>query len=108
MSNQVYKDMISVMSARSRRIKMMFNQKKMLQMKNKWLMVLCLSLISIGLFSCSTTRVNQIMKSQIAPILEDRARTGDILEDPQMHVVLVGSGGPMNNEDRLSALRITS
>ncbi len=72
-------------------------------MKNKWLMVLCLSLISVGLFSCSTARVNQIMKSQIAPILEDRARTGDILEDPQMHVVLVGSGGPMNNEDRLSA-----
>ena len=72
-------------------------------MKHKWLTALCLSLISAGLFSCSTARVNQIMKRQITPILEDRAKSADILEDPQMHVVLVGSGGPMNNEDRLSA-----
>ncbi len=73
-------------------------------MKNRWLVTLCLSLISVGLFSCSTKRIDKLMKNQVIGIIEERTRSGaDILEDVDMHVILVGSGGPMNNEDRLSA-----
>jgi ribonuclease Z len=60
-------------------------------------------MISVGLFSCSTKRVDKLMKNQVIDILEDRAKSADILEDSDMHVILVGSGGPMNNEDRLPA-----
>ncbi len=72
-------------------------------MKKKWIILACLSLIAFNTLSCSKDRVDEFIKKQAVGIIEERTQNMDILKDPDMHVVLIGTGGPATNEDRLSS-----
>jgi ribonuclease Z len=72
-------------------------------MKRTWILLACLSLVASIALSCTTDRVDSVMKRGIKRMLENRAQAMDMLKDPDMHVILVGSGGPLDNEERLAS-----
>jgi len=72
-------------------------------MKKKWVVVSCLLLAAVTALSCSSSQVDNFLKNRIKGMVEERAKSMEILKDPDMHVVLIGSGGPATNEDRLSS-----
>ena len=72
-------------------------------MKRAWIVLACLSLVASLTLSCTTDQVNSLAKKRIRSMLEDRAQAMEMLESPDMHVILVGSGGPLDNEERLSS-----
>ena len=72
-------------------------------MKRKWIVLACLPLIAFTALSCSTRQVDNFLKKQIQGMLEDRMQAMQMLKDPDMHVILVGSGGPFDNKERLSS-----
>ncbi len=72
-------------------------------MRREWIILACLSLVASMALSCTTDQVDSVMKRGIKRMLEDRAEAMDMLKDPDMQVILVGSGGPLDNEERLAS-----
>ncbi len=71
--------------------------------KREWMLLACLSLVAPLALSCTTDQVASLMKKRIKGLLEDRAKAMEMLEAPDMHVILVGSGGPLDNKERLAS-----
>jgi len=72
-------------------------------MKGKWVILACMSLVAFNALSCTTDQVDSFMKKRIKSMLEDRAQAMELLKDPEMNVILVGSGGPFDNEERVAS-----
>ncbi|MCP4750730.1 MAG: MBL fold metallo-hydrolase [Proteobacteria bacterium] len=60
--------------------------------------VVWVSFMVFTLVSCQS-----FLESRIEEVFEQQQKQGDILKDDKMHVVLVGSGGPLSNTERIAS-----